>query len=209
MDSMEIEVKFFLTDIADTRNKILELGAESMGKFHETNIRFEDRQNSLRRRNALLRLRMDDRARLTYKSEPEVKDPNFKVYRELEVVVDDFETMETILNSLGFINAQKYEKHRETMRLGDARFCLDQMPFGDFLEIEAPGDVILKMADALGMRWEDRILHNYLKMFEMIKKAENLTFDDLTFENFENEPVDFSKHVSTFTVKKSTRSLDD
>ncbi len=202
MEPLEIEVKFYLEDRNAVRETILDLGAESRGRFFESNIRFEDRDKSLVKRRCLLRLRRDDRVRLTFKSEPEEKDPRFKVYRELETEVGDFETMESILAALGFFPDQRYEKYRETLVLEDTQFCLDEMPFGDFLEIEGAKDEILKMVAALRLNWKERILFNYLKMFETIKQKEELRFNDLTFDNFEGVSVDFTRHLSLFTEGK-------
>ena len=202
MEPLEIEVKFYLEDRKAVRETILDLGAESRGRFFESNIRFEDRDKSLVKRRCLLRLRRDDRVRLTFKSEPEEKDPRFKVYRELETEVGDFETMESILAALGFFPDQRYEKYRETLVLEDTQFCLDEMPFGDFLEIEGAKHEILRMVAALGLNWEERILFNYLKMFETVKQKENLRFNDLTFDNFDGVSVDFSRHLSLFTEGK-------
>ena len=202
MQPLEIEVKFYLEDRNAVREKILDLGAESRGRFFESNTRFEDRDRSLVKRRSLLRLRRDDRVRLTFKSEPEERDPRFKVYRELETQVGDFETMESILAALGFFPDQRYEKYREALVLGDTQFCLDEMPFGDFLEIEGAKDEILKMVAALRLNWEERILFNYLKMFETIKQKEDLRFNDLTFDNFEGVSVDFTRHLSLFTEGK-------
>ena len=202
MEPLEIEVKFYLEDRNAVREKILDLGAESRGRFFESNIRFEDRDKSLVKRRSLLRLRRDDRVRITFKSEPEEKDPRFKVYRELETEVGDFETMESILAALGFFPDQRYEKYRETLVIEDTQFCLDEMPFGDFLEIEGAKHEILRMVAALGLNWEERILFNYLKMFETVKQKENLRFNDLTFDNFDGVSVDFSRHLSLFTEGK-------
>jgi adenylate cyclase, class 2 len=201
MDSLEIEVKFFLPDSNAVRENILKLGARSLGRFFEVNIRFENRDKSLIKKNALLRLRKDNRVILTYKSEPELADLNFKVFRELEVEVSDFDVMKSILTSLGFCAEQVYEKWRETLVLQDTHFCLDTMPFGTFLEIEGNRKNIPDMARKLGLEWEDRILFNYLKIFDMLKSKENLNFSDVTFENFKHLPLDFSRYLLFFTRK--------
>jgi len=201
MDSLEIEVKFFLPDLNTVRENIIKLGARSLGRFFEVNIRFEDRDKSLLKKNALLRLRKDKRVTLTYKSEPELDDLNFKIFRELEVEVSDFYVMESILKSLGFCAEQVYEKWRETLIAEDTHFCLDTMPFGTFLEIEGNRENIPDMARKLGLKWEDRILFNYLKIFEVLKKQENLNFSDVTFENFKQLSLDFSKYLLFFYPK--------
>lgn len=194
MDHLEIEVKFHLEEISSIRRHLLHSGAESKGRFFETNIRYEDAENRLLRNKSLLRLRKDNRATLTFKSEPLKPDLDFKVHQELEVVVGDFETTDRILHALGFHRAQTYEKWRETLVLGDAVFCLDTLPFGDFLEIEGDREIIETMALKLGLAWETRILSNYLALFDVLKNAFQLPFSDITFDHFksvqmEAEPV--------------------
>jgi adenylate cyclase, class 2 len=201
MDSLEIEVKFFLSDPNIVRNNILQLGAQNLGRFFELNLRFEDKEKSLLKKNALLRLRKDNHVTLTYKSEPEIDDVDFKIFRELEVEVSDFDVMKSMLTSLGFFAEQVYEKWRETLVLQNIHLCVDTMPFGSFLEIEGTKENILYMAGKLGLKWENRILFNYLKIFDVLKTQENLTFSDVTFENFKHLSLDFSKYLLFFTRK--------
>ena len=47
MQNLEIEVKFFLHDLKSIRQRIIDLNAQSHGRFFETNLRFEDPWNSL------------------------------------------------------------------------------------------------------------------------------------------------------------------
>ena len=201
MDSLEIEVKFFLPDSNSVRERIIQLGARSLGRFFEENLRLDDREKSLIKKKALLRLRKDNRITLTYKSEPGFDDVNYKIYRELEVEVSDFHVMKSILGSLGFFTEQVYEKWRETLVLEETHFCIDTMPFGNFLEIEGKKSIIRKMARQLGLNWEERILLNYLKIFEILKRHECLNFSDLTFDNFKNQSVDFSRYLSMVAGK--------
>ncbi len=207
MDSLEIEVKFFLQNSDAVRENIIKLGARSLGRFFELNLRFEDGDKSLIKKNALLRLRKDNRVTLTYKSEPECDDSNFKIFRELEVEVDNFEVMTSILTALGFCVEQVYEKWRETLVLDKIHFSLDTMPFGTFLEIEGDRDTIPEMAGKLDLDWEDRILFNYLKIFDVLKSQENLNFSDVTFENFKGLSFDFSKYLSFFTRKVNQKGV--
>ena len=162
MLDLEIEVKFYLHDLKSIRQRIIDLNAQCHGRSFETNLRFEDSRNSLIKNNALLRLRKDKKTTLTYKSNPPEDDKEFKVFNELEVEVRGFKTMQQILAALGFHVAQKYEKWRETFSLGDTHFCLDNMPFGDILEIEGPKKEIRHFSDRLGLNWHERILLNYL-----------------------------------------------
>lgn len=202
MNDLEVEVKFYLSDIPPVRDRILDLGAECKGRFFETNIRFEDENKTLKRKRSLLRLRKDASAKLTFKSPPIAPDTQFKVRRELEVEVSDFSTMNRILEELGFHKEQVYEKWRETFVLGTTHFCIDTMPYGDFLEIEGEKTEIRKLADQLDLKWEKRILTNYLAMFRTVREKLGLSFSDLTFENFKDVEPDPEKFRHLFEMGK-------
>lgn len=193
---VEIEVKFHLPEVNCTRGRILAIGATSSGKLFETNICFEDRAKSLRDRHILLRLRKDDKIRLTFKSPPVHANGDFKTYLESEVVVDNFDTCRAILEGLGFHPEQTYEKWRETFALGDTKLMIDTVPFGVFLEVEGKKFDILNVADRLGLKWEERILLNYLEIFEIIRRGENLPYNDMAFDNFKQPPlVDIKRYL--------------
>lgn len=197
MEPLEIEVKFFLTDRKSIRNRIIALEPEQKGRVFESNIRYEDADNTLVEKRSLLRLRRDTNTTLTFKSDKSESQNDaqvFKVHRELEVTVSDFQIMDQILDSLGFHQEQIYEKWRETFVLGKTVLCLDTMPFGEFLEIEGDGDDIINVANTLGLVWDNRILNNYLSLFDAIRTRLKLSFNDITFKNFEQiklNPVDF------------------
>jgi adenylate cyclase class 2 len=201
LEILEIEVKFYAADSSLIRSRILDLGAVSEGRVFESNIRFEDADKSLMKRRSLLRLRQDTAARLTFKSSPLETDHQFKIRRELEVEVSDFSAMQHILEELGFQKVQVYEKWRETFIFNDIHLCMDTMPYGNFLEIEGKEKQAIKaLADRLSLRWEKRILANYLGMFAVIREDLNLTFSDLTFDNFKNLKVDFTEYLDMFEI---------
>jgi adenylate cyclase class 2 len=194
-DPLEIEVKFHLADVDSARNLILALGARSRSQVFETNVRFEDEAKSLKDQGILLRLRKDDKIRLTFKSRPAVRDRDFKIYRELEVQVDSFDTCCAILEGLGFHPEQTYEKWRETYTLGETKLLIDTMPYGVFLEIEGEKSDIRNIANQLALRWKERIVLNYLEIFEIIRRQERLPFNDVTFDHFEQTRVDITTYL--------------
>jgi adenylate cyclase class 2 len=202
MEHLEIEVKFYLSDMDAIRDRILELGAVSMGRIFETNLRFDDADNRLTEKKSLLRLRRDTKTILTFKSEPPFKNDQFKILKELEVEVSDFATMKHILESLGFREEQVYEKWRETFRLNTANLCLDTMPYGDFLEIEGQMEDIKKLASQIGLKWKKRILLNYLAIFDVIKQKSNLPFYDVTFSNFINIRFDLAEYLDLLEANR-------
>ena len=202
MENLEIEVKFYLSDMDHIRDRIIELGAVSRGRVFETNIRFDDADNHLIEKKSLLRLRRDTKTILTFKSEPPFKNDQFKILNELEVEVSDFTTMKHILESLGFREEQVYEKWRETFRLNSTNLCLDTMPYGDFLEIEGQKEDIKQLAYRIGLKWQKRILFNYLAIFDVIKQKLNLPFYDVTFSNFINIRFDLAEYLDLIEVNR-------
>jgi len=199
MEHLEIELKFFVSDFGPLRERLRQLGAVRTGeRSFEHNVRYETEDERLLKNRCLLRLRKDRRTTLTFKSPPPEADHRFKVYRELEVSLSDFDTMNKILDALGFHRRQVYEKWRETWQLDEAVLCLDTMPYGSFLEIEALPDDILQMVRDLGLVWEQRIRTNYLGMFATLQEKEGWAFTDITFDNFADVGVSFEGYRHLF-----------
>ena len=194
MGIQEIEVKFLLDDMPAMQERIIALGGICGGPVFETNIRFENKSRDLRKNRSILRLRKDRKATLTFKADANEPEAQFKINTEYEVVVNDFSMMQQILEALGFHQEQIYEKKRETVSLHHTTLCLDTMPFGPFLEIEGGKNDIRHMAQRLGLVWDNRILLNYITIFDRIKTECRLPFSDITFENFERFPVDVRKY---------------
>ena len=188
-------MKFLVEDLETVRARLKTVGAELVApRVHEHNIRFDTPDEALLRRRELLRLRQDTRVRLTFKGQAAV-DPTSeaKVHEEIELEIADFERMSTILGRLGFLPAQTYEKFRETYHWGGVEIVLDEMPFGDFVELEGAEAGLKEAAASLGLDWSRRVLANYLALMEMARRAFELPFNDLTFANFEQRPVDMGK----------------
>jgi adenylate cyclase class 2 len=197
---LEIEVKFFLQDRESMRRKITGIGATGGGEIYEFNARYDDAADSLEHGSSLLRLRRDERVTLTYKHRPAETDDQFKIHGELEVELNNFDVMADILHALGFHRRQVYEKRRETFRLQGAVLCLDQMPFGDFLEIEGPKSDIRSIAERLELDWRRRILATYLDIFADIQNQLGLPFTDITFENFKEVPLNPESFMQRFAA---------
>lgn len=184
-DRLEVEVKFIVADLAELRRRLLAAGGEQVRpRIFERNVRFDTLGETLRTRFQLLRLRQDDRVRLTFKGPVDNTASEAKVREEIEVEVADFGTMSAILKKVGFVAHQVYEKYRETFRLGEVEVVLDELPFGDFVELEGAEAAIRVAAGRLGLAWEERVLINYLGLFTLLQERYTLSFADLTFENF-------------------------
>jgi adenylate cyclase class 2 len=86
-----------------------------------------------------------------------------------------------------------YEKYRTVYELSGTLITIDEMPFGDFAEIEGIDRAnIENVCNQLGLIWEHRSLESYAVLFEIVKKNLNLSFRDLTFENFAGIKIDAS-----------------
>lgn len=194
-DLLEVEVKFLLEGLDGIRQRLLSAGADlSSPRVYERNIRFDTPDGALLQRQELLRLRQDTRSRLTFKG-PAAEDTasEAKVREEIELEIGDFERLSTILQRLGFMPVQVYEKYRETYHWRNVEIVLDEMPFGDFIELEGKENDLKAVASALGLDWSKRVLANYLGLMELCRLSFELPFTDLTFGNFEGYPVDLGR----------------
>jgi adenylate cyclase class 2 len=156
----------------------------------ERNVRFDTPDNDLLKKGELLRLRQDTAVRITFKGEvAEALTSEAKVREELEVRVNEFDTTAQIFERLGFAPVQVYEKYRETFVLDEIEIVLDEMPYGDFVELEGEEVAIKTAATDLGLAWDKRVNNNYLGLMADLKQFHQLDFNDLTFANFEGRDV--------------------
>ena len=184
--NLEVEVKFFVPELAAFRERLLAAGVElKKPRMYERNVRFDTADERLYQELSLLRLRQDTAVTLTYKGTPEnLPDSEAKVREELEVQVSDFDTLAEIFKRLGFAPLQVYEKYRETFQWQEVEIVLDELPYGNFIELEGEEGGIKTAVAHLNLNWQDRIVDNYLGLMTQLKAHHNLPFNDLTFANF-------------------------
>jgi adenylate cyclase, class 2 len=201
-DSLEVEVKFYAPDLTAVRHRLLTLGAEqTKERVYERNVRFDNEYGGLLHKRRLLRLRQDGTTRLTFKGDPpQAVVSEAKVREELELTVSDFDTAVTLLQRLGFQPVQIYEKYRETFQLGPVEVVLDELPFGNFIELEGEEAAIRAAAANLGLEWSQRILYNYLYLMALLQQRKNLPFADLTFDNFKQTAVTIADILELLAV---------
>lgn len=181
----EIEVKFRIADPSAFRNRILALGGQSQGRFFEKNILFDTADQRLRHEKVLLRLRRSETCLLTVKSPAENPDPEFKILKEWETKIDNFETTRKILHVLGFDQETIYEKYRENFFLRDVDLSLDELPFGFFAELEGEKEKIREVASLLGFDWMQKTTENYLDLFRALGLEHPKKFpEEISFSAF-------------------------
>lgn len=103
-------------------------------------------------RGATLRLRkIGDYTVLTYKEKIKSgSGPKHKI--EYETTVSDVWAMERIIERLGYKLTAVYEKRRKYWRLDDVEVVLDELPFGNFMEIEGTVETIASAEMKLGLK---------------------------------------------------------
>lgn len=190
-DNLEVEVKFFVNGFDAVRDALRAAGATMKNeRVYERNVIFDSDDEALRSREQLLRLRRDTAVKLTFKAPSDAQDGSeAKVREELEVELSDFDTMSQIFERLGFAPRKLYEKYRETWRLDAVEVVLDEMPFGNFVELEGEERAIKAAVSRLNLDWNGRLLTNYLALMAQLKAHHDLPFDDITFENFQKANV--------------------
>jgi adenylate cyclase class 2 len=175
----EIEAKFFVIDLNRIRRRITALGGRLVVRRHlERNWRYDLPGEPLAKRRSLLRLRQDRTTTLTYKR----RGRSIEQREELELQVADPTAAAELLAALGYRVIASYEKYRREYRLGTVRVMLDELPFGDFVEIEGPTlSAVRDQAARLGLAWERRVRSTYLDIFDELRAEFSLRPRQATF----------------------------
>ncbi len=209
MSEQEVEVKFYLSNLPVLEQKLKLAGAELFQKrVHEINYRYDTPDGALTRAHRVLRLRQDQSAVLTYKGPAEPGQP-VSVRQEIEVEVSSFTGAMHILEALGYQVSLVYEKERTTYLLHNVRVTLDEMPYGNFCEIEgSDAESIQLVANELGLDWNARTVESYMTLFNRVRENRRLTMHNLTFADFRGvqvAPADLGVNAADFV--RSNHSL--
>lgn len=166
-DTAEIESKFAVAGFGPARQALAAAGGRRLSRCFEENVVLDTPEGDLRRQGKLLRLRRDGQGRVTFKLPAENPgDAAIKTRREIESEVADLDALEAIFGTLGYAPRLRYEKVRETWALGPAHICLDELPFGLFIEIEAPAEAIAATAAALGLSMAEASSKTYHDLYQ-------------------------------------------
>ena len=190
-NGQETEAKFYVQDLERIRATLQEVNARLIQtRVLEKNIRFDLPDGSLRAGRRVLRLRYDTEARLTYKGEN--KSTRGVLSREeIEFVVEDFEKAKKFLEALGYQQIFHYEKFRTTYELDKTQIMLDELPYGNFVEIEGENEgTIEALSKSIKLNWAATVERSYSALFEHVQNSLKLSFRDLSFENFSGIKVD-------------------
>lgn len=183
-DDRETEVKFYVRDLNGMERRLRELGGRLVQeRVLETNLRFDTRDGAVSGEGSVLRLRQDETAHLTFKAA--ARPAGGALTRtEIEFGVGDFGAARRLLEALGYQVIFTYEKRRATYQLDRALVMLDELPYGNFVEIEGALAALEPTARRLGLDWQAAVPIGYHALFEKVRKSLDLQFRDLSFENF-------------------------
>jgi adenylate cyclase class 2 len=95
-----------------------------------------------------------------------VEDPLLKIRPELETAVEDPLALEGILAALGFGPVFTMAKSRTLWRRGELEACLDEAPFGCFLELEGDRESIHAAVRDLGLGEDQVETRSYPALFQ-------------------------------------------
>ena len=158
---IEIEKKYRLT------KKQREAIGQRLRKLGASPGELEFEENTIYRGGRLdlggcaLRLRrVNGRAILTFKERFPSKS-SIKHQREEETEVTDAAAVAAILRSLEFRPALVYEKRRTRWVTGKAEIALDELPFGQFMEIEGSEAEIARVEKLIGAEALPAVMETY------------------------------------------------
>ena len=141
----EIEKKYRVSEAEaeSLRGRLRDAGAEERGEEFEENTLYGG--PGLERGGRALRLRRVRGGRAVFTFKESLPDATgLKRRREEETVVADSEALARILDALGYAPAAVYEKRRETWLVAGVEVVIDELPFGRYVEIEGPEELIFE-----------------------------------------------------------------
>jgi len=176
---LEIELKFRIDDPEKIAKKLRGMGAMLASSGFERNIIW-DRRGELKKSGLLLRLRSyGSHADITTKKKmPSVR---FKVRKEIVVNIENFEKGKELLESLGYSKVWVYEKKRQTWEMNGVGVNIDEVPIGNFVEIEGSEEKIVDTAKKLGLDMKESIPKSYMKLYIEYCEEKGLPTSDMVF----------------------------
>ena len=195
----EIEIKLRIKNIPEILRKIKSLSAQSQLRVQEQNTLYDTPQSDLRRRDMLLRLRIEtptphsasatrrERVILTSKAPLQTprtrkRPPRYKERAEREqVVAQTSRQCAATLTALGFRPAFRYDKFRTTFRLPHLHLDLDETPAGTFLELEGKPQAIDRAANALGFSKQAYLRATYWDLYVVDCRRRGTTPKNMLF----------------------------
>jgi adenylate cyclase class 2 len=163
--ALETELKLRIPATAPYRPRLEALGFREVAAAQPERSVLWDRQETLQVAESALRTRVyAGQTRLTWKG-PKVPDALLKIRPELETGIEDGTALEAILRALGFEPFLCMEKTRNLWRRADLEACLDETPFGCYLELEGEPQAIQAAMEGLGLSVNQAETRSYPELY--------------------------------------------
>lgn len=164
--AVETELKLRIPAPGPYRPLLAALGfLERIPAQAETSVLW-DRNGELRAAGSALRTRrFAGTFRLTWKG-PKVPDAMLKIRPEHETGIEDGEALEAILRALGYEPILRMEKVRAVWERAELEACLDETPFGCYLELEGDPQAIRAAMEGLGLAPDRAEPRSYPELYQ-------------------------------------------
>lgn len=148
---IETEVKLRIPSTDAIRPLLAALSFVPVEPMQDEQSILWDRNGTLLSCGCALRLRQyGGKSLLTWKG-PQAPDPVLKIRPEIQTFVTNPEAMEGILSALGYAPVFRMAKRRATFQRDGLEACLDETPFGSYLELEGEPQAIRLAMEHLGL----------------------------------------------------------
>ncbi len=167
---IEIEKKYRLSlkDRRGIEKHLRALGSQPKPLEHEENTIYRGGNLGFGLRALRLR-RVNGEAILTFKERIASRSP-IKHQKENETRVESAKATDAILRGIGFTPALVYEKRRTRWDVGKAKVVIDELPYGLFMEIEAPVKEIRRVEKLIAAERLPVVFETYPAMTAKIGK---------------------------------------
>lgn len=164
--ALEIELKLRIPATGPFRPLLEALGFHEVFPLQPEASVLWDRRGELREAGSALRTRdFAGRTRLTWKG-PKVPDAMLKIRPEQETGIEDGPALEAILRALGFEPVLRMEKRRAVWVRAELEACLDETPFGCYLELEGDPQAIRAAMEGLGLAPDRAEPRSYPELYQ-------------------------------------------
>ena len=183
----EIEAKIQLPDPSVIQKRLPTLIAVLVSDHLEINTYFDDGNETLKRSDQGLRLRIARAADGTATVAITHKGPRdfsmLKSRTEVEIQIDDERAGWDLLSALGYVPVLQFEKKRQRWSLDGCHVDLDRMPYlGAYLEIEGPAEeTVLSVRQKLGLSAAPLIHTSYPGLLQDYLRTHSIDRHRITF----------------------------
>jgi predicted adenylyl cyclase CyaB len=152
----EVELKAVVTDLAVCRRRLEKAGARLTYEGRLSDRRYDVASRELTSRDDVLRVRHygargAGKTYLDWKGPTEIQD-TYKVREEVSTLVEDFVSLERILDKLGFVVTMEIDREIAQYEIAGATIRFETYPRMDVLvEVEGEPSAIEGAIEALGM----------------------------------------------------------